>query len=96
MFLRDIVRKGSEMFDVSEEDILSDRRSRSTAKARFAIEKAMSLRGNSTTKIGQIMDRNHASVIYGLGKADMWCATDPIYKEQVEYLASFSGYDLKH
>ena len=96
MFLMDIVRAGGEMFDVCPQEIMSDNRSRTTVKARHAIQKAMSLRGNSTTKIGMAMGRDHTSVMHALRRADMWSELDPIYKDRIERLASLSGEYLKH
>lgn len=96
MFLTDIVRAGGEMFDVCPKEIMSYKRSRTTVKARNAIQKAVSLRGNSTTRIGMAMGRDHSSVIHALRRADMWSEADPIYKEQIERLASLSGEYFKH
>lgn len=96
MFIMDFVRVGGELFDVSPEEIMSHRRSRKTVKARYAIQKAMSLRGNSTSGIGRMMDRDHTTIMHALRKADMWSENDPVYKERIEQIASLSGYDLKH
>lgn len=96
MFLMDIVRAGGETFGICPRDILSPKRTRETVMARYAIQKAMSLRGNSTTKIGTAMGRDHSTVCHALQRADKWSADDPFYKERINYLASLSGENFKH
>ena len=95
MFLRDMVRVGGETFGICPKEIMSPKRTRDAVMARYAIKKAMSLRGHSTVKIGRIMGRDHSTVVHALQRADKWAADDPFYKERIDYLTSLSGYDLK-
>ena len=86
----DIVRAGGQLFDVCPDEIMSVRKSRKTVRARYAIQKAMSLRGNSTTGIGRMMGRDHSTIVHALRRADMWSELDPVYKERIEQIASLS------
>jgi chromosomal replication initiator protein len=85
---KEIVNKCSELFGVPAEDILSRKRRRSIARARFALYKALRGRGWSYLAIGAFIGRDHATVIYGVRVAEHLMSRDEWYAENIDTLVA--------
>jgi chromosomal replication initiation ATPase DnaA len=62
--------------------------------ARFAVYKAMRIRGWSFSQIGQLMNRDHTTVMHGVTRAEYYIEKDPDYAAKVQILANFKSRDL--
>lgn len=86
---RELVAKCSEMFDVHPRDLLGPARFGFLIPARFALYKAMRIRGWSFAQIGRFMNRDHSTVIHGVARAEYIMARDEQYREKVQELVEF-------
>ena len=89
MIVNEVIAAGARMFDLSIDDVRGDARYAYLCRARFALYKALHLRGASKALIGKWMHRNHASVIHGIRRADYIMERDPEFRRRVEAIAGF-------
>lgn len=66
MKLNEMIEEVCVKFGTSRGEIFSQRRNKGSVTARKIIYKVLTLDGNSTTKVGQIMSRDHSSVVVGI------------------------------
>ena len=90
MIYSDIVKEGARIFNVCDKDIYKDTRFTEIMRARKALYLALFMRGASKSKIGQVMNRDHSTVMYGLKAAGVLMERDAEFKSKVEYLANMS------
>jgi chromosomal replication initiator protein len=85
---KEIINKCAELFDVHPRDLVSDARFGFLIPARFALYKALHLRGWSYARIGRgLGGRDHATIIHGVNRANYMMERDPAYAQKVEILA---------
>jgi transposase len=70
MKLNEMIEEVCVKFGTSRGEIFSQRRNKGSVTARKIIYKVLTLDGNSTTKVGQIMSRDHSSVVVGIHSID--------------------------
>jgi chromosomal replication initiation ATPase DnaA len=58
------------------------------AKGRFAVYKALRVRGATYSDIGRWMLRDHSTIMYGVKQADK-LMQDPVYRDLVERMINF-------
>lgn len=82
------------LFDVHPRDLVSSARFGFLLKPRFAMYKALQLRGWSTPKIGRFIGgRDHSTVCHGIKRAEYHMERDAVYKKWVlEIAAATSQY----
>lgn len=83
-----ILQRCEELFYVSKRDIMSPSRFGFLIPARYAVCKALHMRGWSFGRIGRLIGRNHTSVSDAVRKADIMMAADPNYAAKIEALAA--------
>lgn len=67
-FAGDVLRDAARSWNVSAEQILSPKRDIRTCAARWAVMHALDAMGWSSVKIGQYLNRDHTTVLHGLGR----------------------------
>lgn len=70
MKLNEVIEETCVKFRTSKNEIFSQRRNKGAVSARKVIYKILTLDGKSTTRIGQIMGRDHSSVVVGIQSVD--------------------------
>lgn len=85
----ELIAKCSEMFGVHPRDLLGPARFGFLIPARFALYKAMRIRGWSFAHIGRAMNRDHTTVIHGVARAEYIMARDEQYRDKVQELVEF-------
>ncbi len=70
MKLNELIEEVCVKFGTSRGEIFSQRRNKGSVTARKIIYKVLTLDGNSTTKVGRIMIRNHSSIVVGIHSID--------------------------
>jgi chromosomal replication initiation ATPase DnaA len=95
MILTDVKNEALRIFDICERDLIGDNRFVEMTRPRMALYKVYRDRGMSLTQIGRYLKRDHSTVLSGLRRIEVVMEQDPTYREQVEYLASFSANNLK-
>ena len=85
-----IILKASELFKVHPRDIISHHRFDFVTRARFAICKALRMRGWSYAQIGRFLKRDHSTVIHAVKRADYMMEKDPDYAEAVKALSEIT------
>jgi chromosomal replication initiation ATPase DnaA len=90
MFVSDLIKETCEVFDVSRRDLMGQYRFPFIVRARFALYKALRMRGMSLPKIAGATGRHHTTVMNGLEKADLMMKNCPDYRQKVERIASLS------
>lgn len=94
MLPADIVTYGANLFGYTAEDLRADRRPPHLCRARFALYAGLALRTElaggtpSTVRIGRIMNRDHATIHYGLRRAADYMTTDSKFIEAVCKIAT--------
>lgn len=84
--LDDQIVLAAKMFNVHPRDLIGPYKFDFLMLPRFALTKALRMRGLSTPKIGKIVNRDHSSVLYHIGQADYFMQRDPEYKKKVNRL----------
>lgn len=80
-----------QLFQVHERDILGGARFRFVLNARFAIVKALHIRGWGYTEIGRLLDRDHSTIINACRKAEKLMDKDPSYARKVKQIARMNA-----
>lgn len=84
----EIINECARLFGVHSRDLVSDARFGFIIPARFALYKALRLRGWSTAKIGRaIGGRDHSTVLHGIKRAEHMMERDPHFAAIVQQLA---------
>lgn len=92
MTVADIVAAASEVFGVSERDILGPDRTAHFVRARQAcFLVAHETVGLSMPVIGRLMNRDHTTVSFGVRRAQALAKADPDYAEEVQRLTRVAG-----
>lgn len=89
---RELVMRASELFCIHPRDLVSDHRFGFLMPARFALYKALRLRGWSFLRIGALMGKDHSTIIHGVKRADYMMERDALYAEKVNELATANFY----
>lgn len=85
---KEIINKCAELFDVHPRDLVSDARFGFLIPARFALYKALRLRGWTASMIGRaIGGRDHKTILHGIKRAEYMIERDPDYADAVQHLA---------
>lgn len=88
---KEIINKCAELFDVHPRDLVSDARFGFLMPARFALYKALHLRGWAYARIGRWLGgRDHTTIIHGVNRATYMMERDPDYEQKVIQLATMS------
>lgn len=87
MTIPEIIAEGARLFNLSADDIYGDYRNRYYCRARFALYKALQLRGASGAQVGRWMKRDHSTVRHGIERADFLMESDPAFRHAVEKIA---------
>jgi chromosomal replication initiation ATPase DnaA len=66
MKIRTIIREVAKITGIPQDDILSPKRDRATARARQMVMWKAHREGHSLTQIGNVLDRDHTSVLHGI------------------------------
>lgn len=82
-----IVNRCCELFDVHPRDLLGDARFNFLTTPRFAMYKALSMRGWSNARIGRFMGRDPKTVGYGLIRATDIMSRSPEYTDKINAIA---------
>lgn len=77
-------------YGVTVDDIMKPKGKRFLSKPRWAIYLALHKRKRSYAHIGRWMNRNHASIIYGVQQAQYYMERDPDFRDLVERLTAYS------
>lgn len=83
----ELIMRCSELFWVPPQDLLGSRRYKAVVVARFAIFKALRMRGWSYAQIGRKFGKDHTTVISGVARAEYLLERDPQYAEKIKVLA---------
>lgn len=84
----EIINECARLFDIHQRDIVSDARFGFLMPARFALYKALRLRGWSTSKIGHaIGGRDHSTILHGIKRAEYMMERNPQFAAIVQRLA---------
>jgi chromosomal replication initiation ATPase DnaA len=86
---KELVDKCAEIFMIPSELILGRKHRKYISPARFALYKALRMRGWTYPQIGEFLGRDHATVIYGVRRAEYMMGRDPRYAEKVEAIAAW-------
>lgn len=89
MIKKDLLHAAAEMFDVHPRDIVGPSRFGFLLPVRFALYKALNLRGWSKTDIGRFVGgRDHSTVCHGVRRAEYLMEKDPDFAKAVHTLAA--------
>jgi chromosomal replication initiator protein len=77
------------LFDVHPRDLTGDARFAFLTRPRFALYKALQLRGWSKGEIGRLIGgRDHSTICHGIKRADYLMEVDPDFADNVRTLAA--------
>lgn len=85
---RRIIKASADLFDLSAQELESQSRMSYLMPARFAIYKALHMRGWAYSRIGKLLGKDHSTIIYGISRADYMIERDEEYAARVLHLAS--------
>lgn len=88
----ELIRTCATMFNVPPRDLISDSRLAVFIPARFALYKALRLRGMSFAQIGRMLKRDHKTVRYGIDRATYMMQRDSDYAAKVIRLSRTNVY----
>ena len=87
MLICDLISEAARVFYITQEELVGPSRKHIYTKARFALMKALHIRGWSTNKIGKQLAKDHTTVMHGLDRAEELMLTDVRFRMRVQYLA---------
>ena len=73
---RRIIKASADLFDLSAQELESQSRMSYLMPARFAIYKALHMRGWAYSRIGKLLGKDHSTIIYGISRADYMIERD--------------------
>jgi chromosomal replication initiation ATPase DnaA len=82
-----LILKCCELFDVHERDLMGPYKYRFVAVARFALCKALHIRGWSQRQIGDFVGRDRTTIKHALERAEYMMEQDEDYAARVKALA---------
>lgn len=88
MFTQTLIDETCELFKVHPRDLMGDYRFKFLMPARFALAKALRLRGWSYPQIGKALGYHHTTALYRAREADYLMTRDTKFAEKVQRLAS--------
>jgi chromosomal replication initiation ATPase DnaA len=91
----EIIKLCATLFGVPVKDLVSPKRSKPIVEARFALYAALRMRGWSYTRIGRFLGRDHATVMYGVQRAEYIMERHPLYEEKVEKISMWQPEIMK-
>lgn len=83
----EIIKLCATLFKVPVEDLMSPKRDQRIVEARFALYAALRMRGWTYPRIGRFLGRDHATVMYGVQRAEYIMERHPLYEEKVEKMS---------
>lgn len=86
-YKQQLVDLAAEIFGVHPRDLMGKYRFGFITRPRFALYKALHLRGWSYSAIGRFMDRDHSTIIYGVERADYLMERDQMFADCVKLIA---------
>lgn len=87
MLKSDFVNAAAEMFCVHPRDLVGPYRFNFLMLPRFALYKALRMRGWSYPQIGRFLNRDHSTIIHGVDRAEWKMERDAEYAAKVKALA---------
>lgn len=91
--LSEIRREVSEYFEISQHELMGNRRNASLVLARHvAYYTARELTGASLTQIGRAYKRDHSSIVHAVGKMDQLVKVSPLIRKHYEHLKNKLAY----
>ena len=91
--LSEIRREVSEYFEISQHELMGNRRNASLVLARHvAYYTARELTGASLTQIGRAYKRDHSSIVHAVGKMDQLVKVSPLIRQHFEHLRNKLAY----
>lgn len=91
MLISDLIAEAARIFYITQEDITGPSRKKIFTKPRFALMKALHLRGWSIAKIGRQLAKDHTTIMHGLSRANILMETDKRFRLRVDYLADLDN-----
>lgn len=86
---KEIIKECAYLFCLDVEELVGRSHMRHICKARFALYKALHLRGGSYSAIGRaIGGRDHTTIMHGIARADYMMEKDPHYARRVKWLVA--------
>ena len=83
-----LVELCAEMFDIHPRDLMGPYRFGFLTRARFALYKALRIRGWSYSAIGTFVGgRDHTTIIYGVRRAEYFMERNPAYAAKIKALS---------
>lgn len=76
----------AKMFNIHPRDLIGPYKYHFLMLPRYALTKALRMRGLTTPQIGRIVNRDHTTVLYQLKQADNFIQRDASYKKRVNEL----------
>lgn len=76
----------AQMFNIHPRDLVGPYKYDFLIKPRYALTKALRMRGLTTPQIGRIVNRDHTTVLYQLKQADNLIQRDAGYKKRINEL----------
>ena len=83
----EVILATAKEFALPYADVAGRKRDRFTCRARFALYKALRMRGASYVQIAKWLDRDHSTVIHGVRVAEETMEKEPVYKERVHRIS---------
>ena len=87
MLNSELVNAAAEMFHIHPRDLIGPYRFKFLMSGRFALAKALRMRGWTLSEIGRLMNRDHTSIMYQVKEAEYWMSRDQAYADKVKALA---------
>jgi chromosomal replication initiation ATPase DnaA len=75
----DMVRRASNITDVSRDELLGQSRNGYVCRVRFAVMLAAKRRGKSSPQIGKALSRDHTTILNGWKRGSELLAADPSF-----------------
>lgn len=86
MLTSDLINTAADMFNVHPRDLVGPYRFKFLMLPRFALYKALRLRGWTYPRIGRALSRDHSTIIYGAERADYYAERDAEYADKIRQL----------
>ena len=86
---RDFLRFTADLFAIEPEYLVGHNRRLRFSKARFAMYKALRMRGTTFSQIGRWCERDHSTVRHGVERAEYYMERDETFRKRVMRLVEF-------
>lgn len=88
-----LVGTAAALFRVPVEDLLSHRRGQRAVDARHCVALCLRYRGLSLPKIGRVLDRDHTTIRYAIGRVEddpiLWALAMSVHRQTHEYAIAY-------